>query len=145
MVPAQAHHAEVGGEGRERIVGDLGPSRGDHREQGALAGIGLSHEPHVGDQLEGKLDFQCFAFFTRLPFPRRLMVAVAKRALPRPPRPPWRPAPRRPTPDFAYRFAGAHILEDGAGGTGRYTSSDEAPVWFFPFRARAVLGFQSVR
>ena len=51
-VAAQAHHAEVGLEGRERVVGDLGPGRGDDGEQGALAGVGLSHQSHVGDELE---------------------------------------------------------------------------------------------
>src|SRR6266487_6489108 len=65
--------AEVRLEGRERIVGDLGARGRDHREQCALAGIGLTEQADVGDQLEDELEASLFAFFSWLPFARRLM------------------------------------------------------------------------
>ena len=43
----QPHHAEVGLERRERVVGDLGPRRRDHRQQRALAGVGLAQQTDV--------------------------------------------------------------------------------------------------
>ena len=46
------HHAQIGLERGERIVGDLGPRRGDARDQGGFAGVGKSDQPHVGQQLQ---------------------------------------------------------------------------------------------
>ncbi len=41
--------AEVGGQGGERIVGDLG-HRGRHRRQESrFSGVGQAHQAHVGD------------------------------------------------------------------------------------------------
>ena len=51
---ASAHHAQVGHQGRERIVGNLGASSRDARDKGALTRIGETHEGHVGE--EPKLD-----------------------------------------------------------------------------------------
>ena len=60
-------------ESRERIVGDLGTRRGDHREQCALAGVGLAEQADVGDELQDQLEAPLFAFASRFPFARRLM------------------------------------------------------------------------
>ena len=46
------HHAQVGEERREMVVGDLRVRVGDHGEQRALAHVGEAHEPHVGQQLQ---------------------------------------------------------------------------------------------
>ena len=48
----QVDHAEVGGQGRERIVGDLGRGGGGRGQEGRLAGVGQAHEADVGDQLQ---------------------------------------------------------------------------------------------
>ena len=72
-VVAELHDAEVRRERRERIVGDLGTRRGDHREQRALAGVGLPDEADVGDELELELERATLAFLAGLPLARRLV------------------------------------------------------------------------
>ena len=47
-----AHHAELGMQGGEGIVGDLRPRRRGRRQQGRFAGIGQTHQPGIGDQLQ---------------------------------------------------------------------------------------------
>ena len=49
---AHHHDAEVRLQRGERIVGDLRPRRRDARDQRALAGVGISHQPNVGQQLQ---------------------------------------------------------------------------------------------
>ena len=71
--PESGHDAQVGLERGEGIVGDLGPGRRDHREQRALAGVGLAHQAHVGDELEHQLDLPLLALLARLPLARRLV------------------------------------------------------------------------
>ena len=46
------HHAEVGRERRERVVGDLGPGRGQLRDQRGLARVREAHQRDVGHELE---------------------------------------------------------------------------------------------
>ena len=46
------HHPQVGGEGGEVVVGDLGLGPGNHAEQGGLAHVGEAHQPHVRQQLQ---------------------------------------------------------------------------------------------
>ena len=46
------HHAQIGKQGGEMVVGDLGPGLAHHREEGGLAHIGEAHQAHVGQQLE---------------------------------------------------------------------------------------------
>ena len=48
----EAHDAEVGLEGGERVVGDLGLGRRDPRDQRALAHVGEPDEGDVGHELE---------------------------------------------------------------------------------------------
>ena len=51
---ANGHHTEIGVQGRERIVRNLGPRGRDRADEGRLARIGQSEEPDVRDhpQLE---------------------------------------------------------------------------------------------
>ena len=46
------HHAQIGEQGGEVVVGDLGLGPADHAEQGGLAHVGKAHQPHVGQQLQ---------------------------------------------------------------------------------------------
>src|SRR5690606_28054634 len=46
------HHSEVGHQGGERVVGDLGPGGGHHRDERRLTGRGEPDQPDVGDTLE---------------------------------------------------------------------------------------------
>ncbi len=49
---AFGHHAELGDEGGERVVGDLRPRRRDDADKGRLAGVGKADHADVGEQLE---------------------------------------------------------------------------------------------
>ena len=49
---AHGHHAEVGLEGGERVVGDLGPGGGDARDERGFAGVGVADQAHIGQQLQ---------------------------------------------------------------------------------------------
>ncbi len=42
--------------GRERVVGDLGVSAGDSREQGRFAGVGQADQADVGDDFQFQVD-----------------------------------------------------------------------------------------
>ena len=52
FVVAVGHHAQVGHEGGEGVVGNLGLGGRYYRQQRALARVGEAHEAHVGQQLE---------------------------------------------------------------------------------------------
>src|SRR5204862_7971676 len=69
----QLDDGEVGLEGGERIVGDLGTRGRDHGEERRLPRVWLADESDVGDELELHLDPAVDPFFARLPFARRLM------------------------------------------------------------------------
>jgi len=43
------YDAEIGREGREGVVGDLGPRGGDDGQKRGFPRVGVPHEPHVGD------------------------------------------------------------------------------------------------
>ena len=77
-VPGESDHAQVRLERGEGIVGDLGSRRRDDREQRALAGVGLAHQAHVGDELEHQLDLPLFALFARLPLAGSLVSRGGK-------------------------------------------------------------------
>src|SRR6516164_1571441 len=51
LLVMQPHDAELWLQGRERIVGDLGPGVRDCGEEGRLAGVGETDETGIGDQL----------------------------------------------------------------------------------------------
>ena len=54
-------HPEVGDQGRERVVGDLGPGPRDRRDQARLAGAREADETDVGDDLELEHDLELVA------------------------------------------------------------------------------------
>ena len=54
-IVVQLHHSQVGSQGGERIVGDLGASGADRGKQGRFTGVGDANDAHVGNELE----FQC--------------------------------------------------------------------------------------
>ena len=49
---AGLYHAQVGDQGGERVVGDLGPGRGHGRDDRGLAGVGEADQPDVGHRLQ---------------------------------------------------------------------------------------------
>ena len=57
----EGDHAQVGGDGRERVVADLGVGGGERRQQGALPGIRGAHQADVGDRLQLQLHPQLLA------------------------------------------------------------------------------------
>ena len=52
VVVAGHDHAEVGDQRGERVVGDLGPGRGDGGDQRRLARAGEADQADVGDDLQ---------------------------------------------------------------------------------------------
>ena len=46
------HHAQVGVQGGEVVVGDFGVDLGHHAQQGALSHVGEAHQSHVRQQLQ---------------------------------------------------------------------------------------------
>ncbi len=72
---AGADDAEVGHERGERVVGDLGPGRGDDRDQRRLAGRREADQPNVGDALQLEDDVELVARFAELGEARRLALA----------------------------------------------------------------------
>ena len=69
----RAHHAEVGVERREGVVGDLGLGRAHGRQEGGLAGIGETDDAGVGDQLEPEPDGHLLARLAGVGAARRLI------------------------------------------------------------------------
>ena len=81
-----SHDPEVGGERRERVVGDLRPRPGEAGEEGRLAGVGEADEAGVGEELQLEREPQLLAVFALLGEARRsARVRQEARALPRPP------------------------------------------------------------
>ena len=83
---AQVQDAEVGLERGERIVGDLGPGRGQRGKQRGLARVGKPHQTYVGDQPQLQADPALLPGFALLGVARSLMrgrgeVDVAQTAL----------------------------------------------------------------
>ena len=52
LVAVEADHAQVGLEGRERVIGDLGLGGRDPGDQRALAGVREAHQSHIGHEPE---------------------------------------------------------------------------------------------
>ena len=88
VIIVRAHDAQVRLERGERIIGDLGLGGRDARDQRRFAGVRKSDQPDIGQQLQFQPQMSFFAGPAVLVLGRRLMGEVAKRALPRPPRPP---------------------------------------------------------
>jgi len=81
-------NAEMGNQGRERIVGDDRPGRGDLGDQRRLADVGESDQPDVGDELQLQEQLALFPVPAGLVLAGTWWVARAKEAFPRPPFPP---------------------------------------------------------
>ena len=54
----QVHNAQDGRQGREMIVGDLGPGVGHHGQQGGFSNVGKSDQTYVRNDLELQQEFQ---------------------------------------------------------------------------------------
>jgi hypothetical protein len=67
------HHAQIGMQGGEGIVGDLGPSGGHGADQGGFAGVRHPQQPDIGD------DFQFQPQIARLA--RRSRLGLARGAI----------------------------------------------------------------
>jgi hypothetical protein len=57
LLGADTHHAQIGVQRRERIVGDLGLGVGDRGDQRGLARIGHAQQAHVGQHAQFQLTF----------------------------------------------------------------------------------------
>ena len=64
------------GQGRERIVGDLGPRGRRRREEGRLAGVGQAGQADVGDQLQPQPDPHLLAFLAGVGVARGLVLGA---------------------------------------------------------------------
>ena len=87
LLRTDAHHAEVGVQCGERVVGNLGARVRDRRDQRGLAGIGHAQQADVGQHLQFQLQAFLFARPARRLLPRRavdrtLEAQVAKAAIP---------------------------------------------------------------
>ncbi len=65
-VLVERYHAEVRGECRKRIVGDLGLRSRDPGYQGGLPGVGKANQSDIGEQLEFETEVLLFAVFAGL-------------------------------------------------------------------------------
>src|SRR5206468_4532220 len=72
-IVAELHDSEIGTQGREWILGDLGTGRGNNRQQRRLPSVWLPDETDVGDELELELERAPRSILTRLILARRLM------------------------------------------------------------------------
>ena len=62
----QAHHAQLGFQGGEGVVRDLGTGGAQAAHQGALSRVGEAHQAHVCDELQLQIERALFAFLTGL-------------------------------------------------------------------------------
>src|SRR5580698_3641492 len=78
------HDTEVGLQSREGIIGHLGPRRRDTRNQRGLANIGITDQPHIGEQLEFQAEDTIFAWPSLFMLTRRLVRGRSKARIPPP-------------------------------------------------------------
>ena len=81
-------HAEVGHQGGERVVGDLGPGPRDRGDQAGLAGAGEADQPMSATTLSSRTTSSSSPGSPSRAKPGALRLEEARAALPRPPRPP---------------------------------------------------------
>jgi hypothetical protein len=62
----EVEDAQIGGQSREGIGGDLGIGRGQGGEQGRLAGVWQPDQPDIGDEAELEPQLAIFARFALL-------------------------------------------------------------------------------
>ncbi len=83
----QTHHAEIGIQRGERIVGNLGTGIGHGGNQGALSRVGHAQQPHIGQHLEFETQLAMLALlslgrFARCAIHAGFEVQIAQAALP---------------------------------------------------------------
>ena len=97
------HDAQVGEQGGEVVVGDLGLGLGHHGEQCGLAHVGEAHQPHVRQQLQLQDDVVGLAGEAALAKRGTCRVGVAK----------WLFPPAAPAaPAEHIGLAAGHVLHD---------------------------------
>ena len=108
-------HAQVRREGRERIVGDLGPCVRDDRKEGGLAGVGHADQADVGDQLQLQQQPAFFAGRAMLGDTRRLVGWLGKGGVAAPAPPAARREKGLPLlPQVGQQFAAVGVAQQGA-------------------------------
>ena len=75
---ANSHDAEVGFEGGEGVVGDLGLGCRDARDERGFAGVGVAHQANVGQQLQFESVVALFAGASQFVLAGRLVNAGGK-------------------------------------------------------------------
>src|SRR5262245_44063219 len=109
-------NAQVGLEGSERIGGDPRSGPRDASEQRRLAGVGWSHQPNIGDQLELELESPLLARLTGIRIPGRLTRRRGKLGVPTAAAPTFRGQPPRPgLHEIGQDLAGLGILDHRPG------------------------------
>ena len=78
---AGAHDAEVGHQGGERVVGDLGPGPRHRGDQAGLARAGEADQADVGDDLELEADVELVAGLAEQREAGRLALAAGQRGV----------------------------------------------------------------
>ena len=71
LVHAELHHAQVGHQGGEGVVGDLGLGGGNGANQRRLAGVGHAQQAHVGHHLHLQAQVAALTLGARRGPPRR--------------------------------------------------------------------------
>ena len=66
------HHAEVGRQGGERIVGDFRTGVAELGQQSGFTGVRQAYQTYIGDHLKLQVKFYLFAFFALFGELRRL-------------------------------------------------------------------------
>ena len=141
---AEAHDAEVGLQRGERVVGDLGRGRRDHRDERALARVGKADERDVGHQLELEIEPALLARLALLGearAPGACWTGIGRCRV-RPGRP-WRPGSGRRRRERSARTSPSRSRTTVPSGTGTTVSSPPAPCLplplpCMPLPARAV-------
>ena len=75
---AHRHHPQVWLQGSEGVVGNLRLGGGDAGDQRGLAGVGIPHQPHIGQQLQLQPVSPLFALPAGFRFPRSLVSRGSK-------------------------------------------------------------------
>ena len=141
VVLPQLDDAQVGFEGGEGIVGDLGPDGGQAGQQGGFARVRVADQSHVGDQLQFEFELALLARPAFLPASGRPVGGRGEGRV--------APAPVSPTGDdkglvlsdhVRDHRAGLPVLDDGPGGDADHQVGGVPPVHVLALSVRAVPG-----
>ena len=125
-------HAEVGLEGGERVVGDLGLGRRDPRDQRALAHVGEPHQGHVGHQRQLEVEPVLLALLALLGEGRGPSAVGEEAGVAPPPAPPSPASHRSPGLTRSASRATVGSSARVPTGTGTSRSAPRAPCRFLP-------------